>query len=156
MLLNCSFMRWVTAESLAVEASIIVIITVLWVKFQGHHNITLAFPIGRQKLESRTSSETGNDSPYLKQKDYIRVTSDVKNSNWKGTSGVGAQYIRTTFYQFTYNNSFSRKITGSGSLIAALSSPRASSELYGDSTFNPGQEAYHAAKHWIITKKTKK
>lgn len=27
--------------------------------------ITLAFPIGRQKLESRTSAETGNDSPYL-------------------------------------------------------------------------------------------
>ena len=67
-----------------------------------------------------------------------------------------AQYIRITFYQFTYSNSFSRKTTGSGSLIAALSSPRASSELYGDSTFNPGQEAYHAAKHWIITKKTKK
>lgn len=26
---------------------------------------TLAFPIGRQKLESRTSAETGKDSPYL-------------------------------------------------------------------------------------------
>ena len=101
-------------------------------------------PIGRQKLDSRTSSETGNDSPYLKQNDYIRATSDIKILI-EGDSVVGVQYIGIIFYYFTYNNSFSRKTTGSGSLIAALSSPRASSELYGDSTFNPGQEAYHAA-----------
>ena len=29
---------------------------------QIKEKITLAFPIGRQKLESRTSSETGKDS----------------------------------------------------------------------------------------------
>ena len=45
----------------------------------------------------------------------------------------------------TYNNSFSRKTTGSGSLIAALSKPRASSDEYGDKTFNPGHEPYKDA-----------
>lgn len=45
----------------------------------------------------------------------------------------------------TYNNSFSRKTTGSGSLIAALSKPRASSDEYGDKTFNPGHEPYQDA-----------
>lgn len=47
--------------------------------------------------------------------------------------------------QSTYSNSFSRKTTGSGSLMAAFSSPRASSDEYGVNTFNPGQEAYHDA-----------
>ena len=82
--------------------------------------ITLAFPTGRQKLESRASAETGNDSPYLKNKIHIKL-----NTN---------QYQLFTFmesqakYLETYNNSFSRKTTGSGSLIAAFSKPRASSD----------------------------
>lgn len=35
---------------------------------------TFAFPMGRQKLESRTSAETGNDSPYLE-----HITHQIKN-----------------------------------------------------------------------------
>lgn len=35
---------------------------------------TLAFPIGRQKLESRASAETGNNSPYL----YKKVNPSTK------------------------------------------------------------------------------
>ena len=49
----------------------------------------------------------------------------------------------------THNNSFSRNTTGSGSLMAAFSSPRASSDEYGASTFKPGQAPYHAAKHYM-------
>mmetsp|Transcript_32651 Transcript_32651/g.97411 ORF Transcript_32651/g.97411 Transcript_32651/m.97411 type:complete len:216 (-) Transcript_32651:601-1248(-) len=37
-----------------------------------------------------------------------------------------------------YSSSFSKNTTGSGSRIAALSSPRASSESYGASTLRPG------------------
>ena len=47
----------------------------------------------------------------------------------------------------THRNEFSRKTTGSGSLMAAFSRPRASSDEYGANTFKPGHEAYHAAKH---------
>lgn len=53
----------------------------------------------------------------------------------------------------TYKSSFSRNTTGSGSLIAALSRPRASSAEYGTSTFSPGHAPYHAAKHWKGEKK---
>lgn len=34
---------------------------------------TLALPIGRQKLESSTSAETGNDSPYLENKNERKM-----------------------------------------------------------------------------------
>lgn len=37
---------------------------------------------------------------------------------------------------------------GLGSRMAALRRPRQSSELYGETTFNPGQCPYQAAKHW--------
>ena len=58
---------------------------------------TFALPMGSTKSLPRTSSETGNDSPY-------RI-------------------------------SFSKKTTGSGSLIAAFSSPLESSASYGAMTW---------------------
>ena len=41
-----------------------------------------------------------------------------------------------------YSSSFSRKITGLGSRIAALSNPLASAAEYGATTFSPGTWAY--------------
>mmetsp|Transcript_20269 Transcript_20269/g.71676 ORF Transcript_20269/g.71676 Transcript_20269/m.71676 type:complete len:242 (-) Transcript_20269:225-950(-) len=46
-----------------------------------------------------------------------------------------------------YMSSFSRNTTGSGSRMAALMRPLASSALYGDSTLRPGTDEYHAPKH---------
>lgn len=93
--------------------------------------------MGRQKLESSASSEIGNDSPYLHGGINLRGHSYVT---------VGSNYMtRIQIRHTTYSNSFSRKTTGSGSLIAALRRPRASSAEYGVRTFKPGTEAYHAA-----------
>ena len=46
-----------------------------------------------------------------------------------------------------YIISFSRKTTGSLSLMAAFSRPLQSSEFQGDNTFRPGQLLYQEAKH---------
>jgi len=70
------------------------------------------------------------------------IISDVKTiaTHFSGGWGGGRQSSSTT-----YSNSFSRKTTGSGSLIAALSKPRESSDEYGVRTFNPGHDAYQDA-----------
>jgi len=70
------------------------------------------------------------------------IITDVKSMGTRFSGGWGrdGQSSNTT-----YSNSFSRKTTGSGSLIAALSKPRASSDEYGVRTFNPGHEAYQDA-----------
>jgi hypothetical protein len=102
--------------------------------------------MGRQKLESRTSAETGNDSPYLEhithqtsEKYHLKL--EIMLKIFKLQQLIYNYKSRST----TYNNSFSRKTTGSGSLIAALSKPRASSDEYGAKTFNPGHEPYQDA-----------
>lgn len=77
--------------------------------------------MGRQKLESRASAEIGNDSPYLNTKKHthtqlLRFENKIKKEKKNQSLFV------------TDKSSFSRKTTGSGSLIAAFRSPRASSE----------------------------
>ena len=47
---------------------------------------TLAFPIGRQKLESSASAEIGKDSPYLQ---LIGDVNDVKTNKQKKLASVG-------------------------------------------------------------------
>lgn len=103
---------------------------------------TLAFPIERQKLESRASAETGKDSPYLW---HASDSSQYECCHVKCSTLHLQNHHTHKLSDITYSNSFSRKTTGSGSLMAAFNRPRASSELYGASTFNPGHEAYHAA-----------
>src|SRR4029079_7321055 len=51
--------------------------------------------------------------------------------------------------EWPYRISFSRKITGFGSRIAAFSSPFASAAVDGDITFKPGMCEYHAEKSWL-------
>lgn len=92
--------------------------------------------MGREKLESRTSAETGKDSPYLH---HSSCTNDDE------ILGEKRMHLNNVISDATHSNSFSKKTTGSGSLIAAFSRPRASSEEYGASTFNPGHAPYHAA-----------
>lgn len=48
------------------------------------------------------------------------------------------------YKKITYRSSFSKKTTGSGSLIADFNKPRASSEEYGVRTLSPGIEPYQA------------
>lgn len=48
------------------------------------------------------------------------------------------------WWEAPYSSSFSKKTTGLGSRIAALSNPLASSELQGERTFRPGTAPYQA------------
>jgi hypothetical protein len=66
-------------------------------------------------------------------------------SNGSKKSGLSSSGV--TSNSTPYIISFSRKITGSGSLIAALNNPILSLALYGEMTLRPGHEANHAAKH---------
>ena len=50
-----------------------------------------------------------------------------------------------TWKLWPYSTSFSRKMTGLGSRIAALSRPLASAADQGETTFKPGQCAYQLA-----------
>ena len=55
---------------------------------------------------------------------------------------IGRQKLESRAFADTrkdspYNNSFSRKTTGSRSLITTFSNPWASSDEYGDNAFNP-------------------
>lgn len=65
----------------------------------------------------------------------------------KGSKKSGLSSSAVTSNSTPYIISFSRNITGSGSLIAALKRPILSLALYGEMTFRPGHEANQAPKH---------
>jgi hypothetical protein len=66
---------------------------------------TFAFPMGRQKLESRTSAETGNDSPYLEhithQINYhLKLEIMLKTSSFNSSFTITNQGAQLTIIHF--------------------------------------------------------